>query len=163
MGLELGLSEGQAGSGRGREVVDRSALLSACCPPVTCLLARRFIRLRPDKSPESATGPDEIVELFQKQTRRTTVVKGGKGGNGGGGGNSGHGGGGAGHGQRRPREESEEGEGAGEVGEVGEEEEASDKEDEGSSSGAEAEAKQQQAGGKQSKDENLFLVFMEDK
>lgn len=161
MGLQVGLAEGQAGSVRERKVFDRSALLSACCPPVMRLLARRFIRLRPDKSPESATGPDEIVDLFQKQTRRTTVVKGGKGGNGGGGGNGGHGGGGAGHGQRRLREESEDGEGAGEVGEV-EEEDASDKEDEGSGSGAEAEAERQQAGSKQSKD-NLFLVFMEDK
>ena len=30
----------------------------------------RFIRLRPDKTPEEASGPEVIVELFNKQTRR---------------------------------------------------------------------------------------------
>jgi hypothetical protein len=30
----------------------------------------RFIRVRDDKSPEDATGPDMIVDLYQKQTRK---------------------------------------------------------------------------------------------
>ena len=30
----------------------------------------RFIRLRPDKTPEEASGPELLVELFNKQTRR---------------------------------------------------------------------------------------------
>ena len=30
----------------------------------------RFIRLRPDKTSEEASGPDVIVELYNKQTRR---------------------------------------------------------------------------------------------
>lgn len=30
----------------------------------------RFIRLRPDKSPEEASGPELLVELYNKQTRR---------------------------------------------------------------------------------------------
>ena len=30
----------------------------------------RFIRLRPDKTTEEASGPEVIVELYNKQTRR---------------------------------------------------------------------------------------------
>jgi DNA ligase-1 len=30
----------------------------------------RFLRLRPDKKPEEASGPDTIAELYNKQARR---------------------------------------------------------------------------------------------
>jgi DNA ligase-1 len=30
----------------------------------------RFLRLRPDKKPEEASGPEQIAELYNKQARR---------------------------------------------------------------------------------------------